>query len=77
MLQAASTGLFNPIVPKAHNCECQNLIFPLQNKPVKVNFKLNWWIFIFATPGTNGLLKLLLCPIVELASARLLKPSRC
>ena len=26
MLQAANTDLFNPIVPKAQNCECQNLL---------------------------------------------------
>ena len=25
MLQAANTGLFNPLVPNAHNRECQNL----------------------------------------------------
>ena len=30
MLQAASTDLFNPSVPKAHDNECQNLLFPLQ-----------------------------------------------
>ena len=34
MLQAASTDCFNPLVPKAHNTECQNLPFPLQMKPV-------------------------------------------
>ena len=37
MLQAAKTDLFNPLVIKAHNDECQNLLFPLQIKPVKVN----------------------------------------
>ena len=38
MLQGANIDLFNPLVPKAHNCECQILlIFPLQIKPVKVN----------------------------------------
>ena len=37
MLQAANTGLFNPIVAKAHNCECQNLLFPLQINQVKVD----------------------------------------
>ena len=37
MLKAANTELFNPLVPKAHNSECQNLLFPLQNKPVKVS----------------------------------------
>ena len=33
MLQAANTDtdLFNPLVPKAHNSECQNLLLPLQN----------------------------------------------
>ena len=37
MLQAANTDLFNPLVPKARNSECQNLLFPLQIKPVKVS----------------------------------------
>ena len=37
MLQAANTDIFNPFVPKAHNSECLNLLFPLQIKPVKVN----------------------------------------
>ena len=36
MLQAANTDLFNPLVPKAHNSECQNIIFPLQIKPLKL-----------------------------------------
>ena len=36
MLQAASADLFNPIVPKAHNSGCQNLLSPLQIKPVDV-----------------------------------------
>ena len=34
MFQGAD--LFNPLVPKAHNSEWQNLPFPLQTKPVKV-----------------------------------------
>ena len=37
MLQAANTDLFNPLVSKAQNSECQNLQFPLQIKPVKVS----------------------------------------
>ena len=37
MLQAANTDRFNPLVPKAHNSECQNLTFPLQIKPAKVS----------------------------------------
>ena len=32
MLQTANIGLFNPLAPKAHNSECQNLPFPLQMK---------------------------------------------
>ena len=36
-LQAANTDLFNPLIPKAHNSECQNLPFPLQIKAVKVS----------------------------------------
>ena len=57
MLQAANTDFFNPVVPKAHNCGCQNLLFPLQIKPVKINLKFNWRIFIFCPLGTNGLRK--------------------
>ena len=40
MLKAANTELCNSLVPKAHNSECQNLLFPLEInliKPVKVN----------------------------------------
>ena len=29
MLHAANTDLFNPLVPNAHNSECQNLLFTL------------------------------------------------
>ena len=54
MLQAASTDLFNPLVPKSHDSECQNLLFPLQINPVIV--KLNWQIFIFCIRGTDGLI---------------------
>ena len=35
MLQAGKTDLFNPLVPKVHNSKCQNLLFPVQIKPVK------------------------------------------
>ena len=37
MFQAANIELFNPLVPKAQNSECQNLLFPLQIKPVQVS----------------------------------------
>ena len=37
MLQAVNTDLFNPLVPKAQNSECQNQAFSLQIKPVKVS----------------------------------------
>ena len=53
MLQAAN--LFNPLVPKAHNSECQTLLFSLQIK--LIIFLLA--DFLFFTPsrlGTNWLL---------------------
>ena len=34
MLQAANTDLCNPLVPKAHKSECQNVPFPLQINPL-------------------------------------------
>ena len=37
MSLAANSDLFNPLVPKAHNNVCQNLLFPLQTKRVKVS----------------------------------------
>ena len=37
VLQPANTDLFNPLVPKAHNKKCQNIIFLLQTKPEKVS----------------------------------------
>ena len=36
MFMGANIDLFNPLVPKAHNRECQNLQFPLQIKALKV-----------------------------------------
>ena len=35
MLQAANRDLFNPLVPKAHSSEFQNLQIPLQIKTLK------------------------------------------
>ena len=52
MLQAVNTDLFNPSVPKAHNSESQNLLFPLQIKPVKKSVKASWRIFISCNLGT-------------------------
>ena len=37
ILQADYTDRFNPLVPKTHNSECQNLPFLLGIKPVKVS----------------------------------------
>ena len=54
MLQGASTDLFNPLVPKARNNECQNLLFPLQIKPVKVNLKWNGGFLFFAPSALMG-----------------------
>ena len=67
MLQAANTDLFNLLVPKVHNNECQNSVkmrlFNLQIKPAKVTLNLIWLIFRFFTFGTNGpsVVKTLLC----------------
>ena len=36
MLQAANADLFNPLTPKAHNNERQNLLFTLQIEVLKV-----------------------------------------
>ena len=44
-----------PLGPRAYNSDCQNLLFPLQVKPVKVSLSY-LWIFIFCTVGTNGLI---------------------
>ena len=34
ILQATNTEVFDPLVPKAHNSECENILFSLQIKPV-------------------------------------------
>ena len=54
MLQVANTDLFKNLVPKAHNSECQNLLFlyKLASKSVKASLR----IFIIYTLGTNGLM---------------------
>ena len=45
-----------PIVPKAHNSDCQNLIFPWQIKPInKSQFKVKWQNFIFCTDRERAL----------------------
>ena len=54
MLQAANTFLYNPLASKAHNSECQNLLFPLQIKPVKVNLKLIGRFLFFAPSALLG-----------------------
>ena len=51
MLHATSTDHFHPLVPKAHNCESQNLIFPLHKLSQQKSVKANWQIFIFCTLG--------------------------
>ena len=54
MLQQACTDLFNPLVPKPHNSECQSLQFPLQIKPQKPN-KASLQILFFAPSALMGL----------------------
>ena len=53
MLQGTNTDLFNPLVPKAHNSEYRNILFPLQIKPVS-QLKFVFADFYFCTLGTNG-----------------------
>ena len=38
MLQAGNTELFNLLVPKARNSECQIMLLPLRIKQLKVKF---------------------------------------
>ena len=67
MLQTANTDLFNPLVPKAHNFECQNPLFPSQSD-IYIVFNLIVAVQVFAVElwrnqsismltivGTNGL----------------------
>ena len=53
MLQAANTDHFDTLFPKAHNSECQNILFPLQIKPVS-QLKLVCGIFISAPTALMG-----------------------
>ena len=53
VLQAVNTDHFNPLAPKSHDSNCQNIPSPLHIKPAKAN----WRIIIFCTLGTNGLKK--------------------
>ena len=50
ILQGANVVLFNPLVPKDHNSECQNILFPVQMKPVNDSLsKLADFIFAPST----------------------------
>ena len=51
MSQAASTDLFNPLVPKANN----SVVSKSTIKPVKFNLKLIGGYFVHHRLGTNGL----------------------
>ena len=57
MLQTAYTDLFNPLVPKSHKSECQNLTVPLQINPAvtKSSQSKSASLRIFCTLGPNGL----------------------
>ena len=54
MLQAASTKLFNPLVPNAQNSERQTILLPLQIRPVKVSQKLSGEFLFFAPSALMG-----------------------
>ena len=53
MLQPAITDLFSPIVPKAHNSECQNCVFLYKLSEVKVS-ESHLRIFIFVPSALLG-----------------------
>ena len=46
MLQGANTDLINPLVPKAHNKECQDLLFSLKIKPLKSVKLIGGFLFL-------------------------------
>ena len=51
MLQEANTVLFNPLVPKAHNSECQNQsAASFTNQASKSQFKVKLAIFFILPP---------------------------
>ena len=55
MLQAdLNTDLFNSFVLKAHNRECQNILFPLQILCSKSQLNLGVQIFIFSLLALLG-----------------------
>ena len=54
LLQKANIDLVNPRIYKAHYSEQWEKTFSLQIKPLKVNSKLNWRIFIFASSSLMG-----------------------
>ena len=53
MPQAVDTDLFNPLVPKAHNSECQNLSFTLQIMPAS-QLKLACGFIFFESSALMG-----------------------
>ena len=47
MLQAANIDLLNPLVPKDHNSECQNILFfaPARiNTPTLATLRSQFWL---------------------------------
>ena len=50
MLQAAYTHHLNSLVPRAHNSECPNLLFPLKITPCKSQFKVKLADFYILHP---------------------------
>ena len=55
-LPSVTTCYLNPLVPDAHYSERRDTLASLQNKPtIRSQQMINWWIFTFCIPGTNGL----------------------
>ena len=53
LIGTTDTDLFNPLVPKAHNSDCQNILFPLQIEPARLLKLIGG--FFSGTFGTNRL----------------------
>ena len=52
---AMCASSFNPLVPDAHHSEHSDKLTSSQKQTIRKELMINWRIFIFCTPGTNGL----------------------
>ena len=54
MLQGANTNLSNPLVPKGHIYECQNILISFTNEVSKSQLKLISGVLFFAASALMG-----------------------